>query len=130
CVLLLLLFQESISLGRREGSTDNNENEATGTSQLRPGLDFSAEARYYVCLVSVSAFWWITEGLAIQIGPPELWSLAEIINSLHGLIVTIIFFLNPNKRRLILQRFTCCNNNATAVTLPAQSAVHHDRKKF
>ncbi|XP_047477003.1 probable G-protein coupled receptor Mth-like 1 [Penaeus chinensis] len=54
-------------------------------------------------LFGLSVLCWVTEFLSRLIQPQEVWIVTDIINSLQGVIVFIIFITSKKKRRIIFQ---------------------------
>jgi len=94
-------------LGNEQPSPDANSNTTNHESDTQEiissdsSFNYTYEIRQHSILVGVAIFFWITEGLSMEIKPVDIWSLADIINSLYGLITLLIFVLNPNKRKHI-----------------------------
>jgi len=99
------MSRETIKMsGLGEEQPDANSNTTkheSDTQEIINSFNYTYEIRQHSILVGVAIFFWITEGLSMKIEPVDIWSLADIINSLYGLNVLLIFVLNPNKRKHI-----------------------------
>merc|ERR1711962_232791 len=98
-----------LGLGDLEQTPNGNAPDVTGPNTFPQGPDtkekqqhsfnFTHEIVQHSILLGFAIFFWITEGLSMGIKPVEIWALADIINSLYGLVALLVFILNPNKRR-------------------------------
>ncbi|XP_037074765.1 G-protein coupled receptor Mth2-like [Pollicipes pollicipes] len=73
--------------------------------------------KIYVNLFIVMGITWIAEALSIHLGPKELWFVTDVINSLQGFFIFLLFTLRQNTRKTIRRHMsgtklgrscTCC----------------------
>ncbi|KAK9504317.1 hypothetical protein O3M35_010680 [Rhynocoris fuscipes] len=75
---------------------------------------------------------WLLEVISWVVGgPPQLWLLTDIINTLQGIIVFYIFVLqDPWVRRLsyeYFRRVCCCRNSNDGIVLPEEERINQQK---
>ncbi|XP_071526553.1 probable G-protein coupled receptor Mth-like 1 [Panulirus ornatus] len=81
-------------------------------SELSTALEPRHRKQHYISefkqqffLLVVMAGCWVTEILSWKIPPFEIWAVTDILNSLQGLFIFVIFIANRSKRRHIMKKF-------------------------
>ncbi|XP_064122162.1 uncharacterized protein LOC135226482 [Macrobrachium nipponense] len=60
--------------------------------------------RQRLSLFVVMTFCWFTEVLSLKIPPMDAWVVTDLLNTLQGVIVFLIFLLSKQKRQLVKER--------------------------
>nr|XP_045589984.1 G-protein coupled receptor Mth2-like [Procambarus clarkii] len=83
-------------------------------------------------LFLLMALCWTTEILSWKIPPPELWFLTDVLNSLQGFIIFLIFISGKKKRELVRDALTgtisAVSNAARKISMSNDTAAtwHQD----
>ncbi|XP_037094717.1 G-protein coupled receptor Mth2-like [Pollicipes pollicipes] len=98
---LVLFVLTARSLFRSEQDTQMVRKKKTGVERLK----------IYVNLFIVMGIAWITEALSTYLGPKYLWYITDVINSLQGFFIFLLFTMRGRTRKIIrrhLDSWGCC----------------------
>lgn len=89
------------------GGPDNGSNTVARTTleHRHRRRDYITDFKQQFSLMVLMSFCWVTEILSWKIPPSELWALTDVLNTLQGVFIFVIFVANRSKRRHLKQRF-------------------------
>ncbi|XP_076036683.1 putative G-protein coupled receptor Mth-like 1 [Oratosquilla oratoria] len=111
-VFLILAFPKLKKLSKAGATTgahcrvfDQEVTITTDTSALfdeEEVKNMDVMLRHRIILFTVMVICWIFEIVSERVGPRNIWIVTDILNSLQGFFVFIIFILNQRKRELVV----------------------------
>ncbi|XP_069958613.1 probable G-protein coupled receptor Mth-like 11 isoform X2 [Cherax quadricarinatus] len=79
---------------------------------LRPSLEHKQRRRNYISdfkqqfsLLVLMSTCWFTEILSWKIPPPQMWTVTDIMNTLQGFFIFVIFLANASKRKQLKKKY-------------------------
>lgn len=94
-----------IMMKSSSSSSETNENsKPLEYDQQKQTKKNFADFKHMFLLLSLMIFCWITEVLSWKIPPSEIWALTDILNSLQGFFIFVIFLSNRRNRKTLKKR--------------------------
>nr|XP_053653399.1 uncharacterized protein LOC128702935 [Cherax quadricarinatus] len=80
--------------------------------KVRPSLEHKQRRRNYISdfkqqfsLLVLMSTCWFTEILSWKIPPPQMWTVTDIMNTLQGFFIFVIFLANASKRKQLKKKY-------------------------
>lgn len=77
----------------------------TSLDQVHRRRDYISDFKQQFSLLVLMSICWITEILSWKIPPDEMWAVTDILNTLQGFIILLIFLANKSKRKHLKKKY-------------------------
>lgn len=137
---------EQNSFVLKKNSAENTASAKKTTEQTHRKRDAVSDFKQQFSLLVLMSSCWVTEVLSWLIPPPELWSATDILNSLQGFFIFVIFVANRSKRKHLKRKFPlpfkmarrlgesvrqcCCQGSEVACLSPVSSFTSQISRKL